>query len=231
MGGGGESYEKWTREGKPAPEDLLLAPRIERVDRVVAGRTRSVTVVLDQLEDTFNMAAVLRTCEAFGVQDVHVIDNPEVRFEPHVKVTQGCDKWLDVQRYRSVAACVTAVKARGYALWVSAVVSAVEKPSESLFSLRFDQRVALAFGNERHGVSAELLAAADGTFWIPMRGFTQSLNISAAVSASVTRAMAWREEHGLGRGDLPPEELELLRQKFYELSVKQRKRLYGPMKR
>ena len=80
----------------PAPETFLLDGRKERIDRVVSLRTRTLTVVLDRLEDTFNMAAVLRTCEGMGLQELHVIENPEVPFHPNAKVTQGCDKWLDV---------------------------------------------------------------------------------------------------------------------------------------
>ena len=83
------------------------------------------------------------------------------------------------------------------------------------------------FGNERHGVSAEAMAAADQVFWIPMRGFTRSLNISAAASAAITRAVAWRKERLGVEGDLTPAEREALRQRFMQLSVKQRKRLYG----
>ena len=71
--------------------------------------------------------------------------------------------------------------------------------------------MALVFGNERFGVSDEVMAGADGTFWIPMRGFTQSFNISAAASACVTRAVAWREEHlGGPGGDLTAEEAQAL---------------------
>jgi tRNA (guanosine-2'-O-)-methyltransferase len=79
-------------EGRPTPDDLLLEPRKERIERVLANRTRNLVVVLDRLEDSFNMAAVLRTCEAMGVQEVHVVRNPEVAWSPNSKVTQGCDK-------------------------------------------------------------------------------------------------------------------------------------------
>ena len=69
----------------PLPESLLLPPRREKVDDVVALRTRTLTVVLDRLEDTFNMEAVLRICESMGLQDVHVIEYPDAPFEPHAR--------------------------------------------------------------------------------------------------------------------------------------------------
>jgi len=180
-------------------------------------------VVLDQLEDTFNMAAVLRSCEAFGLQDVHVVENPDVPFAPHDKVTQGCDKWLDVHRYKSFAACARALRNTGHRI----CVSAVRDDARSVFELDFDRPLALVFGNERTGVTPDALAAADEAFWIPMRGFTRSLNVSAAVSATLSRAIGWRLDRGREGGDLPDADARALRDRFYALSVKQRKRLFG----
>ncbi len=83
------------------------------------------------------------------------------------------------------------------------------------------------FGNERFGVSEEVLAMADGVFWIPMRGFTQSFNISAAAAACVTQAIGWRLKHQGPGGDLSEEETTALKHRFHFLSVKQRGKLYG----
>jgi tRNA (guanosine-2'-O-)-methyltransferase len=181
-------------------------------------------VVLDRLEDPFNMAAVVRTCEGMGIQDLHVIPHPDVKFSPNDKVTQGCDKWIDIHTHRTFEECRAALKGQGFAL----LASAIQPGATRLYDLKFDRKVALIFGNERYGVSDEVLAGADETFWIPMRGFTQSLNISAAASASITRAVSWREEHLGPQGDLTPEELEALRERFHLLSVKQRWRIYKP---
>lgn len=220
MTGGGPRYEG---RPKPAPADLLLEPRKERIEQVLAHRTRNLTVVLDRLEDTFNMAAVLRTCEGMGIQDVHVIKNPEVAFQPNGAVTQGCDKWLDVHRYETFEACRDALRAQGFRV----LVSAIAPGATSLYDISFAGKVALVFGNERFGVAPETIALADGTFWIPMRGFTQSLNISAAASASITRAVAWRLEHLGVSGDLSEPERVALKERFERLSVKQRGKLYG----
>ncbi|MBN1208287.1 MAG: RNA methyltransferase [Myxococcaceae bacterium] len=221
MSGGGPRYEPFEKK-HVEPESFLLDVRKEKIDRVVEQRTRTFTVVLDRLEDSFNMAAVLRTCEAMGVQEVHVVINPEAPFLPNSRVAQGCDKWLDVKLYKTFAECREHLKGRGFALYASAI----REGSTSLYSLRFDSKVAIVFGNERFGVSDEVLSSVDGTFWIPMRGFSQSINISAAASACISRAIAWREEH-LGRvGDLTPEEAQALRERFYVLAVKQRKRIF-----
>ena len=222
MGGGGPRYEK-AGEG-PLPEDFVLPPRKERIEQVLSHRTRTLTVVLDRLEDHFNMAAVLRTCEGMGIQEVHIVKNPLVPWTPNWRVTQGCDKWLDLFRYDDFASCSAALKARGFKV----LVSAIKEGGKSLFDLDFSPKVALVFGNERYGVSDEVLSLADGTFWIPMFGFTQSFNISAAASACISRAIAWRLEK-LGKvGDLSPEEHAELRDRFFRLSVKQHRRVYAP---
>ncbi len=222
MTGGGPNYEPKERTSPPEPGELLLEERQRRIDEVVAGRTRTLVVVLDRLEDAFNMAAVLRTCEAMGVQDVHVVRNPEVAFQPNSAVTQGCDKWLDIHRHETFEECRAELKAAGFSIWVSAK----REGAKSLFELSFDGKVALVFGNERYGVSEEALAGADGVFWIPMRGFTRSLNISVAAAAAITRAVAWREERRGPGGDLTEEEAKELTRRFQVLSVKQRKKLY-----
>lgn len=218
--GGGSRYQ--LVPDRPPADQLLLTVRKERIEQILALRTRTLTVVLDRLEDTFNMAAVLRTCEGMGIQEVHVVVNPEAPFMPHPKVTQGCEKWLDVHLYESFSACREHLKSRGFEI----LASAAQRSGQSLFSLRFERKLALVFGNERFGVSPEALGGADGAFWIPMRGFTQSLNVSAAAAASVIRAMSWREEHLGGRGDLTASEMQALRLRFQMLSVKQRERLY-----
>ncbi len=204
------------------PESLLLEVRKEKIDRVVEQRTRTFTVVLDRLEDSFNMAAVLRTCEAMGVQEVHVVINPDAPFLPNSRVAQGCDKWLDVKLYKSFAECREHLKGRG--LRAVRLGHPRGRHEPLLAALRLEDRDRLrqrALRSERRGARA-----VDGTFWIPMRGFSQSINISAAASACISRAIAWREEH-LGKvGDLTPEEAQALRERFYVLAVKQRKRIF-----
>jgi len=221
MSGGGARYERYEREAFE-PEQFLLDVRKEKIDRVVSHRTRNFTVVLDRLEDSFNMAAVLRTCESMGVQEVHIVINPEAPFVPNSRVAQGCDKWLDVKLYKTFAECREQLKSRGFSLYASAI----QDGATSLYTLRFDGKMALVFGNERHGVSEDVLAGVDGTFWVPMKGFSQSLNISAAASACISRAIAWRDEHLGQSGDLSPEDAQALRERFYVLAIKQRKRLF-----
>lgn len=218
--GGGPRYEN---EPPPPPETFVNEERQERIDEVVGLRTRSLCVVLDRLEDSFNIAAVMRTCEGLGLQEIHVIDNPEYPFEPHGKVTQGCDKWLDIKKYKSFADCKAALKARGFELWAAAIRDGATK----LDDMKWDRKIAVVLGNERYGVSKEVLDGVDGVYWIPMRGFSQSFNISVATAMTLSRAISWRVANLGEQGDLTPDEAAELKASFMRLSVKQRKRIYG----
>src|SRR5207247_2647366 len=109
-------------------------------------------------------------------QEIHVVKNPGVAFSPNSAVTQGCDKWLDIFHHDDFAAAYRALQGRGFRV----LASAARAGATSLFDLTFESKTALVLGNERFGVSQDVIAHADGTFWIPMRGFSQSLNISAA---------------------------------------------------
>jgi tRNA (guanosine-2'-O-)-methyltransferase len=201
---------------------LLLDERKQRIEKVVELRTRTLTVVMEAVDDWFNVAAVLRSCEGLGVQELHIV-HPHPRLQLSDAVTQGCQKWMDIFCYESFGACKQALKARGFRILASSVSA---EPTAALHALSFQEKTALVFGNEHSGVSASTLEAADGHFWIPMQGFSQSLNVSAAVCASLVYALAWRHHH-LGRvGDLAPEEKAALRERFSVLSIKQHKKLF-----
>ena len=200
---------------------FLLPERRERIDRVVAERTRTLTVVMEAFCDPQNVNAVLRTCEAFGVQEVHVVDGPQKAYERNRKISQNADKWLDVVRWRTSAECLDALHARGFACFATHL----GEGSRPLGELSFAGKVALVFGNESRGVSEEALARADARYVIPMRGFSQSLNVSVAVAVSVAHAVARRVVERGRHGDLSPAEAAELQERFYALAVHQRGRI------
>jgi tRNA (guanosine-2'-O-)-methyltransferase len=200
---------------------FLLPERRARIDAVVAGRTRTLTVVMEAFADPQNVNAVLRTAEALGVQEVHVVEGPQKRFDRNKKISQNADKWLDVVRWKETGECLRALKARGFALYATHL----EDGARALGELSFAGPVALVFGNEHRGVSEAALALADARFVIPMTGFSQSLNVSVAVAISLARAIDRREAERGRHGDLSDAEVEALRQRVYTKSVKQRTRI------
>ncbi len=204
-----------------AVAELLVPERRARIDEVVANRTRTLTVVLEAFCDPQNVNAVLRTCEAFGVQEVHVVEGPMKPWDRNKKITQNADKWLDVRRWRSTADCLGHLRQAGFAIYATHLGDG----SRPLGSLSFAGKVALVFGNEHRGVSAEALRLADAAYAIPMRGFVQSLNVSVAVAVSLAHAVERRERERGRHGDLDEADAAALRERFYVLAVKQRARI------
>jgi tRNA (guanosine-2'-O-)-methyltransferase len=207
-----------TAAGDPG---FLLPERRQRIDRAVASRTRTLTLELEALSDPQNVNAVLRTCDAFGVQEVHVVEGRLKPWDRNKKISQNADKWLDVVRWRSTGDCLRHLAGRGFAVYASHL----GEGSRPLDALSFAGKVALVLGHESRGVSEEALALADERYAIPMRGFVQSLNVSVAAAVSLSRAVERREAERGRHGDLDEAEAAALRQRFYLLAVKQRARV------
>jgi tRNA (guanosine-2'-O-)-methyltransferase len=206
---------------EPASVEFLVPQRKARIDEVVAHRTRTLTVVMEAFCDPQNVNAVLRTCEAFGVQEVHVVEGVMKPYDRNRKISQNADKWLDVRRWKSTAECLAHLQAEGFAIYVTHLGPS----SRPLEELSFAGRVALVFGNEQRGVSPEALTLAHLRYAIPMRGFVQSLNVSVAAAVSLARAVERRLAERGRHGDLSSEEASQLRKRFYVLAVKQRARI------
>jgi len=161
---------------------------------VFAARLKSVTVVMDAPHDPHNGAAILRSCEAFGVQSIHVVE----RIEPFLaakKVSQGTERWVDIVRHRSAAQALSELRRCGFSLVVA-------HPNGELLpeELTRIERIALIMGNEHDGVCDELESAADRRVRVPMRGFVESLNVSVTTALLLEATVRGRP------GDLPEHE-------------------------
>ncbi len=205
----------------PSRAAYLVPERKARIDEVVANRTRTLTVVMEAFCDPQNVNAVLRTCEAFGIQEVHAIEGPMKPWDRNKKISQNADKWLDVRRWRSTGECLAHLRSEGFAIYVTHL----GPRSGALGELSFAGKVALVFGNESRGVSAEAVRLADATYAIPIRGFVQSFNVSVAAAISIAMAVGRREAQRGRHGDLGEAEAAELRERFYVLAVKQRARI------
>lgn len=190
-----------------ALEPMLTEERKRRIHEVIAARSHAVAPVLDGLIDPHNVAAVLRSAEAFGVQAVHLVASSEP-FLASQKIAQGTQRWLDVVEHVSPAACFKALRAHDYRVYVAAMDGEITPEA-----LAEEKRVAIVFGNEHAGVSDEVRELADGAYTIPMRGFVQSLNVSVAAALTLRAAMRGRP------GDLMPEEKLVLRARYVLASV------------
>jgi tRNA (guanosine-2'-O-)-methyltransferase len=184
----------WTAEGVvEVLEPLLFEQRIQRIHEVLDRRLTSVTVLMDAPHDPHNGAAILRSCDAFGVQEVHVVPREEA-FLASNTVSKGSERWVDVVKHDSPSAAVAQLRASGFEL--IATHPEGELSPEDLPSI---PRLALLMGNEHDGLCEELAQSAGRRVRIPMIGFVESLNVS--VSAAVLLRAAT-----LGRpGDLRDE--------------------------
>lgn len=162
-------------------EGFVTDKRKETFQKVLDQRTRHFTVVLENIFQPHNASAVVRSCDIFGVQDVHTIENDYVN-KVSRKIARGSQKWLDFYRFKSdgnnTQACFDTVKEKGYQ------IIATTPHNDSCYLSDFDitKKSAFVFGVEGEGVSDYVMENADGFLKIPMVGFTESLNISVAAA-------------------------------------------------
>ncbi|MFB6264656.1 MAG: TrmH family RNA methyltransferase [Bradymonadaceae bacterium] len=198
--------------------DRLTERRRQRIEDVLEHRTYHVVSVLDGLYDRGNVSAVLRSAEAMGFQSVHVVESQE-HFKEANRVTQGADKWLDIERWERPESCIEVLRRRGYRICATDLDA-----TTSIDEFDLSVPTAMVWGNEHDGVSDAVLEAADERVVLPIRGFVQSYNIS--VSAALCLDRIFRRRRGPDRqGDLTDDERQLLRAKYYIRSVDQPERL------
>lgn len=149
-------------------------------DRLAPLRTRHISVVLEDIYQSHNASAVLRSCDCFGVQDVHVVEarNP---FNPAGDVAVGSSKWVDYYRYNSIQDVYRNLHAKGYRI----VATLPHENDTMIGDLDISQPTALVFGTELTGLTQEAIDGADAYVKIPMYGFTESFNISVCAALSL----------------------------------------------
>jgi len=177
-----------------ALEPYTSERRQEKLKRVFAARIGSVTIVMDAIHDPHNGAALLRTSEALGLSQVHVVARGE-SFLAHAGVARGTHKWVQVNAHTDGASCVEALRATGHVL----VATHPEGDMVPTDLMRLP-RVALVLGNEHEGIAPDLRQACQHAVRVPMRGFAESLNVSVCGGI----LLSWATE---GRpGDLTAQE-------------------------
>lgn len=189
---------------------LLTPERRQRVDAVVKERCFDVTLILEGIYDRGNISAVMRTAEGLGFADFHVVEN-QPRFKEANRVTKGADKWVEVRRHRETREVLPIIRAQGKRL----VVTALTDKAKSIEEVDFSVPTAIVLGNEKEGVSEEMIAAADEVVVVPMVGFVQSFNISVAGALVLAQIRADRIRRRGHNGDLTPEQMEILRAEYY----------------
>jgi tRNA (guanosine-2'-O-)-methyltransferase len=190
-------------------EGFVSERRKQRLLEVLNQRTRHLAVVLEDVYQAHNASAVLRSCDCFGIQDVHFIENRN-RFKISEDVAMGATQWLSVHRYASsennTATCLTELKNKGYRI----IATSPHKNDKTLQELEINTPFALVFGTEINGLSETVFDVADEFVKIPMYGFTESFNISVSAALCVYELTTRIRKSGL----------------HYELSENEKQEIY-----
>jgi tRNA (guanosine-2'-O-)-methyltransferase len=190
----------------------MTPERSERLSAVLNKRQPNITVVLENVFDPHNISAVMRTCDAVGVQDIYVLNTIIPRHKKWGdKSSSSAAKWLTVHQFTDVDQCFAALRSKFDKVYLTHLAG----DSKSLYALDLTESVALVFGNEHSGVSDELISKCDGNFIIPQVGIIRSLNISVACAVSLYEA--YRQKSVAGHYDqvqLNPERYATLRSEW-----------------
>ena len=176
----------------------MTPEREQRIINVLNKRQGNLTIVLENVFDPHNISAVMRTCDAVGVQDIVVLNTRIPRHKKWgAKSSSSAASWLTVHQFDNDPECFAFLRKRADRIFATHLSS----DAVSLYEMDLTARIALIFGNEHSGVSDEIRALVDGNFIIPQVGIIQSLNIS--VACAVTLYEAYRQKQAAGGYDQP----------------------------
>ena len=163
----------------------MTPERTDRLNNVLSKRQPGLTVVLENVSDPHNISAVMRTCDAVGVQDIYILNTQIGLHEKwSAKASSSAAKWLTVHQFTVAGECFETLRKKYNKIYTTHLST----DAAGLYDLNLTDSVALVFGNEHSGVSEELIALADGNFIIPQVGIIKSLNISVACAVSLYEA-------------------------------------------
>ena len=174
----------------------MTPQRREKLQAVLSKRQNDITIVLENVFDPHNISAVMRTCDAVGVQELYVLNTKIPRHKKWgAKSSSSAAKWLTVYQFENTEECFSALRKK----YSKILTTHLSSDALNLYEIDLTQPVALIFGNEHSGVSEEIRSQADGNFIIPQSGIIRSLNIS--VACAVTLYEAYRQKALAGHYD------------------------------
>ncbi|MBB6521587.1 tRNA (guanosine(18)-2'-O)-methyltransferase TrmH [Pseudoteredinibacter isoporae] len=170
----------------------MTPERLEKIRAVLNRRQADLTVINDEVHKGRNLAAIMRTCDAVGIDHMHVVE-PKDGYRSYRGTASGSNKWVEVSTYDSVSAAIREVKSRG----MKVVAAHLDDRAVDYRSIDYCEPTALLMGMEREGVSEEALALADETVVIPMMGMVESFNVSVAAAIILSEAQRQRDARGM----------------------------------
>ena len=173
-----EHSDEWFKERLDYMNEFITEERKEVLQRTVSQRTHYMRIMTENMFHPQNASAIMRHCEAFGIQQIHTVED-RCKFDPSVNIVRGTQKWVDVEHHENTAEALATLKAEGYRIVATTPHRCSATPET------FDVtkgKFALVFGTEHAGISDEAMAAADEYLRIPMCGMVESLNVSASAA-------------------------------------------------
>lgn len=167
--------------------------RLKKITKVLSSRQFDLQLVLEEIHDPHNVSAILRTCDAVGVQNVSLIYNVN-KFPRISRISSAsAKKWVDIKRFDSVEECFDFFRKQDYKIFATAL----NVNSENIYQTDFTEKIVIVLGNEHTGVSEYAMKYADSCIYIPMNGMVQSLNVSVAAAVILYEAYRQRQTKGL----------------------------------
>ncbi|MBA3986678.1 MAG: RNA methyltransferase [Flavobacteriales bacterium] len=195
-------------------ESFLTDRRNALLKEVASKRTRHFTVVTEDVFQLHNTSAVMRTCDIFGIQDLHVVE--EIKGKRIDKeIALGAQKWVDLHRYDKIGTCLHSLKEKGYRI----IATTPHENSQMLEDFDITEKAAFIFGKESTGLSDKVMGQADDFLKIPMYGFTESLNISVS-AAIILQDVVSKVKRSTINWQLPQEEQDEKRLDWMTKSIK-----------
>ncbi len=190
----------------------MTPEREKRLTDVLVKRQPNLTVVLENVFDPHNISAVMRTCDAVGIQEIYVLNTRIPRHKKWgARSSSSAAKWLTVHQFSDTEACFEALRKKYHKIYCTHL----SQDAANIYTLNLTESVALVFGNEHAGISEELIHLCDGNFIIPQVGMIQSLNISVACAVTVYEAFRQKLQAGhYEQSSLPDEIMQQLRQEW-----------------
>ncbi len=194
---------------------MISEKRINKIKHVVENRQNGLVVVLGDIHDPHNAAAIFRTCDGFGIQKAYLIFEKEERFNPKKigKMSSStANKWLDFETFKSTTECLNKLKQDGFKI----VATALTEKAVNIFETDLkDEKLALLIGNEHTGLSEQALKLSDKILIIPMQGMVQSLNVSVTAGIIIYE-IARQRQSSKGNYQMSEEEQGILKERFSE---------------
>jgi tRNA (guanosine-2'-O-)-methyltransferase len=190
---------------------FISEKRLQKIKSVISARQFDLTLVIENIHDPHNVSAILRTCDAVGINKIHLVYTIEKFPKLGRKSSGSAVKWIEKEKHTNIASCFDHLREEGYQI----LASTLSPDAISLYEIDFTKKTAIVLGNEHRGISKEASEFADKRFIIPMKGMVQSLNVSVAAAIILYEAFRQRFSKGFyEKSSLSEEEFNQMIEKW-----------------